>query len=922
MDTTSIHSHFASFLAVLAIFSSGADVARAQISTSGSDPASIRWNVIRSDNYKLLYPRGLDSLANAYLVELEHWRDRVAATSGYAPGQQYRRPTPVILHAYGSNANGAVTWAPRRMDLFTYPGLNDPEPMPWMRNLAVHESRHVGQMQFGRSGFFKGFHYVFGELFAGAAAGIYPSTAFLEGDAVTAETELTGAGRGRSDSFLRQYRISLADGDSRNWWQWRYGSQKKYTPDYYAAGYFAISGARYAFDTPHFTDHYFNRILRRGGFAFWNWQKTFKELSGEEKFKDAFAKVSETYAGVWEEYDKSRDTDSLPETRLTKAGRFHAEYSNMAAAPDGVYVIKTSMDKATELHFIDKDGKDTFVRPMTSKIGRLAFHDGRLYWSENVSDLRWELGGTSRIRYIRHHGRKAHNLNTKGRLVNPSFDGDILLAIDCREDGSYAIHNGPAAPEGVELTEVAGGGKEILAIGLSNDGLGLYRHDGSWKAVLKPSKVRMHTLRVQDGAIYFVSDLDGTDEIYCLKEDSLLKLTNYRFGASDYCLYDGKIILSLPGTDGNHLYCENIEGLNPKNADWEDVYVSPVVKKLVSQADGILAATPLDKEVKISEPKKYNKLAGIPHFHSWAPFYFEYDEIDGLSFEESSEALKSGASAMFQNLLGTAWGMVGLGVQQNTKNDDLRPIGYASISWKGWYPVFSASLRFNERDACGYTRYRVTSDGTIWNAVNYNDQDKAYYEASLIAYIPFNLSSGGWNRGLIPQVNVKLTNDSFDKSIYYVTYAPGASVGTLTKTEAGKTINQNLIITSLRGYTMRPVPNSGIYPRWGIGAEAGYRFRPGLSDVFTPGFYAYGYGYLPGLLSTHGIRLSAIWQHLDSGLMYENTVTTRPRGFKGSGINSYLALHQQNQFKATIDYAMPVLPVDWGGLSPFLYIRN
>nr|MCR5003650.1 hypothetical protein [Bacteroidales bacterium] len=47
-----------------------------------------------------------------------------------------------------------------------------------------------------------------------------------------------------------------------------------------------------------------------------------------------------------------------------------------------------------------------------------------------------------------------------------------------------------------------------------------------------------------------------------------------------------------------------------------------------------------------------------------------------------------------------------------------------------------------------------------------------------------------------------------------------------------------------------------------------------------------------------------------------------PRGFKGSGINSYLALHQQNQFKATIDYAMPVLPVDWGGLSPFLYIRN
>lgn len=896
--------------------------ADAQFFVSGSDPASIKWNTIKSDNYKVLYPRGLDSLATAYIKNLEYWRERVGASAGFKPGERYINPTPVILHPFTVTSNGAVVWAPRRMDLFTCPNLTDPEPIPWMQNLGVHESRHVAQMQFGRSGFFAGFHYVFGEMFAGAMAGVFPSTALLEGDAVTAETALTSAGRGRSDNFLRQYRISLDNGDFRNWWQWRYGSQKKNTPDHYAAGYFAISGARYAFDTPHFTDHYFGRILRRGGFAFWNWQKTFKELSGEETFSDAFRRVSDTYAGIWKDYDSHRSIMALPATRVTRAGRFYAKYTNMAAAPDGVYVIKTSLDKADELHFIDSTGKDSFVRPMSSSIGRLVFHQGKLYWSENVPNLRWELGNASRIRYIRHHGTRIHNVTRKTRLFNPSFKADTLLAIDCRVNGTAAIMGGPETPPGVQLTETASDGERIYAIGLSDEGLGIYLFDGEWKTVLTPSKVRLHTLNLNEGKLYFVSDLDGTDEVYSLTGDNLRRLTDYKYGASDYCLAGNTIYLTIPGTDGEHLYSESLDALKGEAAHWDSVYVSPVVKKLVAQSQSLLPEGLPDGNVEISSPKKYCKASGLLHVHSWAPFYIHVDEENDVSFQESTEAVRLGATAFFQNLLGTASGTAAIGRQHSYGNKDYRAIGNISFTWRGWYPVLTATLTFNEEDAIGYTRYRISSEGMTMNYVSAKAQDKTSFDACLKAYVPLNLSSGGWSRGVVPQVVARFTNSTFDKSLYYTNMTDQVLPGTTYRVDKGESANVCLVTSSVRAYVKRPVPNSAIYPRWGLGAEVGYRFRPALDDIFSPGLYAYAYGYVPGLVSTHGVKLSAIWQRLDAGMMRENTVTTRPRGFADTGINSYLALNQQNQFKATIDYALPLLSVDWGGISPFAYVRN
>ena len=195
---------------LLVLLSSAASYA--QFYTTGDDPASVKWYRTDTETYRIIYPEGLDSLARVYAVTLEKYKAAAGRSAGYVPGEWTVGRIPVILHAFNANSNGSVAWAPKRMDLYTSPQAYGSEPMPWTDMLAIHEQRHVAQMQAGLSGAFRPFGWVLGEMFNGFVAGIYPSTAFLEGDAVVAETALSSSGRGRTGDFLNYYMIAFDNG--------------------------------------------------------------------------------------------------------------------------------------------------------------------------------------------------------------------------------------------------------------------------------------------------------------------------------------------------------------------------------------------------------------------------------------------------------------------------------------------------------------------------------------------------------------------------------------------------------------------------------------------------------------------------------------------------------------------------------------
>ena len=278
--------------------------ASAQFMLFGEDPARIRWRQAESKGYRLIYPEGADSLARTYLGLLEQYRPVVGASLGMMPGQYQRRPLPVLPHACYPYANGSVGWAPRRMDLYTVQEPYDADPTPWPLQLAVHESRHVSQMQFGYRkplGFGK---YIAGEMWHGLLVGLYMDMPVFEGDAVVAETALTASGRVRTADFLNYYQVAFDAGDWRNWYQWRYGSFKRKAPNYYTTGFMAFGGMRAFYDRPSFCMDYYDDILRRP-IPYRNLQRSMEQVSGES-FSRTWRHIQEEFHAVWTKEAEAR----------------------------------------------------------------------------------------------------------------------------------------------------------------------------------------------------------------------------------------------------------------------------------------------------------------------------------------------------------------------------------------------------------------------------------------------------------------------------------------------------------------------------------------------------------------------------------------------------------------------------------------
>ena len=72
-------------------------------------------------------------------------------------------------------------------------------------------------------------------------------TWFFEGDAVSTETSLTNAGRGRQPSWIMPFRTSVLNGKNFSYSKNYFGSSKDMTAGYYQLGYLLTSNLRTQF---------------------------------------------------------------------------------------------------------------------------------------------------------------------------------------------------------------------------------------------------------------------------------------------------------------------------------------------------------------------------------------------------------------------------------------------------------------------------------------------------------------------------------------------------------------------------------------------------------------------------------------------------------------------------------------------------
>lgn len=897
---------------IVALFT--AAESHAQFYTLGSEPASVRWKYMDTGTYRIIYPSGLDSLALVYASRLEHMADIVGNTAGFRPNQSYSKRMPVILHTHTAYANGVVTWSPRRIELMTLPDSDYPEPTPWVTQLTLHESRHAAQMQFTAASPFRGWNYVTGQLVAGALSAVYCGPAFLEGDAVTAETALTEGGRGRSADFLEYYRVSFAEGDFRNYWKWRYGSQRHYTPDYYRAGYVTMAGIRSLYDVPDFTARYFERIASHRGVVFNNFGKTLREVSGKS-FKQAFTEISDSLATWWAE-DEARRAPFMDSRQFTRTHPRFTQLNRLGFAGERMYAVRDGLTRAPQLVSIEKDGSERSMGSFASSYTGLTYSKitGNLYWTEYVRDPRWEMRSYSNLRYMDADGRR-HNLTKGKRYYHPAAaEESALIAVS-----EYPMQGGSkivvldasdgrvistfSAPDGLQVLEPVWVGDELYTTALSDGGYGIYRvRDFSY--VLGPRYVTIKQPFSSGGNILFACDLSGVHELYSLNpsDGSLFRLTSTPHGGGDFCFdpQSDTLYFTVLKPDGRTVHTTTASSLMPVKADFSQTPDYPFVEALAAGETEKVSYT-LEMADSVSAPKRYSKLTHLIRFHSWVPLFVDYDSIGSLSFSNITSVAGLGATAFFQNDLGDTWGSVAYHAGFDSYSG-WNHSGHLTLSYSGLYPVLEASLHLNERNSVVYTTgYRFTGNGgTISLSSVYTS--RPLFRANFVAYVPLIFTRGGLTRGIIPQFSFNATND--------------------IQVDSESSGYMSSMVASVRGYIMENTPSSRIYPRWGIGAEGGYYSRPYVSDVISPNFYLYAYAYVPGVWQTHGIRLRFMYESRNTSSTFcEPYLSIAPRGFTTASTSALVSLFP-NRNKLSIDYAMPLFPVDWSWLGPLAYIRN
>ena len=320
----------------------------------------------------------------------------------------------------------------------------------------------------------------------------------------------------------------------------------------------------------------------------------------------------------------------------------------------------------------------------------------------------------------------------------------------------------------------------------------------------------------------------------------------------------------------------------------------------------------------------------------------DYDAVSSLSFSSLFSAAGLGATAFFQNDLATANGSIAYRASRDAAKKTWGHLLDLRFNYSGLYPQFETTLKVSNGTPSHYQFLHLTqTTGKTAETVTARQLSGPAVSFSARVYVPLVFSSGGWNRGLVPQVRYSLSNSVFDGTVFtgerFGLFPEKDKSLVLTGMEVGPTVFLQNVTASLRGYVMRPTAASGVYPRWGIGAEAGAGFRPSLTRIYDPAVYGYLYGYLPGWLPEHGLKLTALAQRFWTGgatrrlgdtgegaYIAEMRVNTYPRGYTASAstLGRYLATHYPSHAKWTADYLMAVLPVDWSGLGPVAYVKN
>jgi hypothetical protein len=747
----------------------------------------------------------------------------------------------------------------------------------YLEQLALHEFRHVVQVDKLKQGFTKGLSYVTGEMGIGAVAGMMPFW-FLEGDAVDAETRLSHAGRGRQPSFEMEIKALLAEKPRLYSYEKAImGSYRDYIPDHYRYGYQMVSHGRNKYGK----DLWGKMIdyTARHPFTIYPFYFGLRKYAGTSK-SGLYRETYETLRSHWAHRDSTRIL--TPSKQLNKRkSKHYTSYRFPRYVNDSlVFAEKSGMDQINEFILVDREGKEERIhRPGFYDAANIGVGQGKIVWTEIIRDPRWARRNYSIIK-IFDMATKTERLlawNTRYFAPDLSPDASLVVAIEADEQNKYflvvinekdgdMIHRIPAPgnqylqfpvwdrqQKGVFVTALGSAGKKILYIDL----------DGKeWKTLFDAGFKDIAELHAGVNHLLFRGTFSGIDNIYALnlETNECKRVTSSRFGAfmpnlsangekliySDYTSQGFNIVEST-FDPGSFLPFSDINGegeqLNIPTEEEESVV--PVPSRGIQEN---------------FESRPYRKISNLFNFHSWVPLYFD---IDDPSIE--NVPVSPGVMVFSQNRLSTA--TTTLGYEYKAGEHLL----HAAFTYSGWYPVFKLSYDYGGKPFVAPPPNGGEAPSTVRTDMSLN----------LEVYLPLDLTTNRWVLGMRPSLESR-----FSRAYFYY--------HDLNAYKSGMTFMEYRFY--LYNYLKRSYRD--ILPRAGQVFDLRFVNTPFDDEQLGSTLAGTAVFYLPGLLRHQTLKISAGVQKQNPKNYLMGNLIKMPRG-----IINHTAVGIR---KLTADYVFPI----------------
>lgn len=853
---------------------------KGQYYSSGQDPATTKWLQINTPTFQIIFPENFEKKAQ-YLANII---DSAYTLAAYSMNGKIKK-TSIILHNQSVISNGTTAWAPTRIDLVTTPPQNT-YAHQWLDQLALHEIRHLIQIEKLNTGLTKVLRTILGEHVLAFMAGIFIPQWFLEGDAVVTETALSSSGRGREPAFIMPFRAQLHHGKIYSYEKAIHGSFKDFVPGAYQLGYLLVAYGRNDYGPT-----LWGKSLTHTGknpFLITPFSRAIKNTTGLTKQKY----YTSVLKNLKQEWDSSLYVQIFSLHRqLTKPPKHYTNYQYpIPYQKESVLSVKKSMDDVQRFVQIDSLGNEKIIFTPGPNLGdRLSYSKNLICWSEVEFDTRWQNRNYSVVKTFDLETGKLNHLSKKSRLFSPalSHDAQKIVAIEqnLSDESSLVILD---AKNGKELYQFphsdflmmpswSPNDAEIIIISLNENGKSIQIFDTkteNFEKVIDETFEQITSPRITKNHVYFTGALSGVDNIYALNRSTkkLFQITQVKFGANHIFVDEknGFLLYSNYTPKGYELVKQPYSP-----SDW--IPFDKIKKSFLNlpetfskQEKGILKAK--HENDRIFEVKKYHKATGLLDIHSWAPA-----AIDVNSYE-----VKPGFSLMSQNKLSTAFASMGY---KYNLNESLGKY-YFRYSYQGFYPIIDLSIDHGKRR-------RFYSDST--------DQTKSfiYRETNIETEIriPVSLSKGRYRRGLQPSVKFK---NSFLNEL------PGSGVK----------FNQNSVHSfhyRLYLYNTQRASLRDLYPKWGQLFDLRIGHTPLQNENKSWIASISSVLYFPGLINHHGIKIINAYQKRQEGIYYFPQQVNYPRGFFNR--------KDTELYRTSLNYKFPLWYPDFN-VGSFLYLKR